>query len=350
MSSSTLPTYFEYSWAILSSIGIANVLFGFTVISITNLSQISILPVIVSAAGAIANGLCYCAYYADYPKTPTAVASALADIAWLVQEVGLTFYSYLILNRVLQGRHRTIFMSLFWVFIVAAIVLRSFIVATRVKSILDDTQSLQSTIDHLHVGYFSLIALIECLSAFFLLQKFAQARRASQDVASKSGLFSYLLKSTEIRLASLALIGVSRAITYSSQSEAQSATSVASQIDRFVYTLETIFPVMLFIDILASRIAVGQHRYEISSHTRNQGQKSSGLNTRSQRERTEFEMYGNMQTQVYVGDEASSSQEHIVNAASISNNAESAEYGQGGERKHDGISKTVEFKMHEGAA
>uniref|UniRef100_A0A093VY46 Uncharacterized protein n=1 Tax=Talaromyces marneffei PM1 TaxID=1077442 RepID=A0A093VY46_TALMA len=316
MSSSTLPTYFEYSWAILSSIGIANVLFGFTVISITNLSQISILPVIVSAAGAIANGLCYCAYYADYPKTPTAVASALADIAWLVQEVGLTFYSYLILNRVLQGRHRTIFMSLFWVFIVAAIVLRSFIVATRVKSILDDTQSLQSTIDHLH--------------------KFAQARRASQDVASKSGLFSYLLKSTEIRLASLALIGVSRAITYSSQSEAQSATSVASQIDR--------------IDILASRIAVGQHRYEISSHTRNQGQKSSGLNTRSQRERTEFEMYGNMQTQVYVGDEASSSQEHIVNAASISNNAESAEYGQGGERKHDGISKTVEFKMHEGAA
>jgi hypothetical protein len=271
MSSSTLPTYFEYSWAILSSIGIANVLFGLTVIGITSLSQISILPVVVSAAGAIANGLCYCAFYADYPKTPTAVASALADVTWLVrsyslsffslkkeergwcayfrhdqvQEVGLTFYSYLILIRVLQGRHRIIFMSLFWMFVVAAIVLRCFIVATRVKSILDPTQDLQSTIDHLHTGYFSLIALIECLSAFFLLRKFAQAHRASQDVASKSGLFSYLLKSTEIRLATLALIGISRAITYSSQSAAQSATSVASQIDRFVYTLETVFPVML---------------------------------------------------------------------------------------------------------
>lgn len=162
-----------------------------------------------------------------------------------VQEVGLTFYSYLILIRVLQGRHRIIFMSLFWMFVVAAIVLRCFIAATRVKSILDPTLSLQSTIDHLHIGYFSLIALIECLSAFFLLRKFAQAHKASQDVASKSGLFSYLLKSTEIRLATLALIGISRAITYSSQSAAQSATSVASQIDRFVYTMETMFPVML---------------------------------------------------------------------------------------------------------
>lgn len=264
MSSPTLPTYFEYSWAILSSIGIANVLFGLTVVGITNLSQISLLPIVVSAAGAIANGLCYCAFYADYPKTPTAVASAFADITWLVriilherkggymltfgrqiQEVGLTFYSYFILVRVLQSRHRIIFMALFWVFVVAAAVVRCFIAATRVRSILNTSLNLQATIDHLHTGYFTLIALIECLSAFFLLRKFAQAHRASQDVASKSGLFSYLLKSTEIRLATLALIGISRAITYSSQSAAQSATSVASQIDRFVYTLETLFPVML---------------------------------------------------------------------------------------------------------
>lgn len=264
MSSATLPTYFEYSWAILSSIGVANVLFGLTVIGITTLSQISLLPVIVSAAGAVANGLCYCAFYADYPKTPTAVASALADITWLartfsiknengylltfdnqIQEVGLTFYSYLILIRVLQGLPRIIFMSLFWIFVVAATVLRCFIAATRVRSILNTTLDLQTTIDHLHIGYFALIAVIECLSAFFLLQKFADAHRASQDVSSRSGLFSYLLKSTEIRLATLALIGISRAITYSSQSAAQSATSVASQIDRFVYTMETLFPVML---------------------------------------------------------------------------------------------------------
>lgn len=60
-------------------------------------------------------------------------------------------------------------------------------------------------------------------------------------------------------------------------------------------------------------------------------------------------MYGNVKSQVYVGDEASSSQEHIVNAASISNNTESAEYGQS-EGPHDGISKTVEFKVHESTA
>jgi hypothetical protein len=61
-------------------------------------------------------------------------------------------------------------------------------------------------------------------------------------------------------------------------------------------------------------------------------------------------MYGNVKSQVYVGDEASSSQEHIVNAASISNNTESAEYGQGSEGQHEGISKIIEFKVHESAA
>jgi hypothetical protein len=107
MSSSSLPTYFEYSWAILSSIGIANVLFGLTVVGITNLSQISLLPIIVSAAGAIANGLCYCAFYADYPKTPTAAASAIADITWLVRSITLLEeYRSVCLLRITDSRSR----------------------------------------------------------------------------------------------------------------------------------------------------------------------------------------------------------------------------------------------------
>lgn len=61
-------------------------------------------------------------------------------------------------------------------------------------------------------------------------------------------------------------------------------------------------------------------------------------------------MYGAVKSQVYVGNEASSSQEHIVNAASISNNTEGTEYGQSSEPTHDGISKTIEFKVHESAA
>lgn len=78
------PVYFELSWAILSTIGLLNVFFGVMVVSITIISPISLVPIIVSVAGAVANGLCYYAYYANYPQIPTAVASAFADAFWLV--------------------------------------------------------------------------------------------------------------------------------------------------------------------------------------------------------------------------------------------------------------------------
>jgi len=84
MSTSNVPAYFEESWAILSSISLINILFGFMIIGITSLSPVSLVPIIVSAAGAIANGLCYYAFYADYPKTGTVVAAAVADVTWLV--------------------------------------------------------------------------------------------------------------------------------------------------------------------------------------------------------------------------------------------------------------------------
>jgi hypothetical protein len=79
-----VPVYFELSWSILSSIGLINVLFGILVAGITNLSPISMVPIVVSAAGAVANGMCYYAFYADYPQTPVVVAGAFADIMWLV--------------------------------------------------------------------------------------------------------------------------------------------------------------------------------------------------------------------------------------------------------------------------
>jgi hypothetical protein len=146
---------------------------------------------------------------------------------------------------VLKQRSRVIFMSLFWTIMAILLTIRTFILANRAKDILEGITSRQKTIDHLHIGYFSSIALMECISAFFLLRKFASARRTSIEASSTSGLFSYLMRSTEIRLATLALIGFSRAITYSFQTTAQSATTTASQLDRFVYTLECVFPVML---------------------------------------------------------------------------------------------------------
>jgi hypothetical protein len=83
MASTSVPVYFEESWAILSSIGLVNVLFGLMVVGITTLSPISIVPIVVSCAGAIANGLCYYAFYANYSKSSTLIAAVLADLTWL---------------------------------------------------------------------------------------------------------------------------------------------------------------------------------------------------------------------------------------------------------------------------
>ena len=157
----------------------------------------------------------------------------------------MSFYSYIILIRVLSHRDRKVFMFLFWTMITVITSIRIVILTSRARDILNGSTSLQPLVDHLHIGYFSSIAVIECVSAFFLLRKFASARRTSLEASSKSGLFSYLMRSTEIRLATLALIGFSRAITYSFQTTAQSATTVASQVDRFVFTLECLFPIMM---------------------------------------------------------------------------------------------------------
>lgn len=78
-------SYFESSWAILSSLCLANVLFGLMVINITSRSPVSMIPIVTSSAGALANGLCFYAYYQDNPPINTAVASVFTDLAWLVR-------------------------------------------------------------------------------------------------------------------------------------------------------------------------------------------------------------------------------------------------------------------------
>ncbi|EXK23449.1 hypothetical protein FOMG_19772, partial [Fusarium oxysporum f. sp. melonis 26406] len=246
MLSSSDPVYFELSWSILSTIGIGNVLFGFLVCSITSFSQISAVPLITSAAGAIANGLCYYAFDTEEnPVKGKAVASAFADLFWLVQEAGLSFYSYVILSRVLRNRRWHVFASLFWTIIVIISALRIMIAIMRVRSIIDGGDSNQEVINNLHIGYFVLIAVVECISAYFLLTVFASAKATSLKAAIEAGLFRYLMRSTKVRLALLAVIGVMRAITYSFQTTAQSATNVASQLDRFAYTMEYLFPFVM---------------------------------------------------------------------------------------------------------
>ena len=84
MSATPVSIYFETSWSILSSVGLYNVLIGLLVVGMTSLSPVTMVPIVVSAANAIADGLCYFAYYAEYPTGPTAAAAVAADFFWLV--------------------------------------------------------------------------------------------------------------------------------------------------------------------------------------------------------------------------------------------------------------------------
>ena len=162
-----------------------------------------------------------------------------------IQEAGLSFYSYQILIRILHRRERTIFIVGYWILIAIVLAFKIQITVRDVQDILSDSLDRILLVDHLHIGYFLGIAAAEGLSAFFLLRKFFTARSASRDIDSKVGLFSYLTRSTELRVSTLVLIGVARTITYSFQTTAQSATKPSGQIDRFVVVLEGMFPIVM---------------------------------------------------------------------------------------------------------
>lgn len=164
-----------------------------------------------------------------------------------MQEAGLSFYSYVLLSRILSGRPRCIFIVSFWTAILGILTVRILIAVTRVHFIAggEDDGRLQNTVNRLHLAYFLLLAVLECLSAYYLLRIFAEARSSSLRRASRTDLFHYLMRSTEIRMALLAVVGIMRAVTYSFQVTAQSATNIAGQIDRFAYTMECIFPMMM---------------------------------------------------------------------------------------------------------
>ena len=162
-----------------------------------------------------------------------------------IQEAGLSMYSYQILIRILRYRQKKTFKQLYWLTICSATIFRITIMVCRIKDILSDSLARVTLIDRLHIGYFFSIALAEMLSSYFLLRKFFSAQSGSRSLAKEHGLFGYLMKSTEIRVTILALIGISRSITYSFQSTAQSATSAWGEIDRFVYVLEGMFPTIM---------------------------------------------------------------------------------------------------------
>lgn len=89
------------------------------------------------------------------------------------------------------------------------------------------------------------MAILECISAYFLIVVFTSARDTSFQAAMKLGLFRYLTRSTEVRVAILAVQGILRAITHSFQTPGQKASNIASQLDRFLYTIFCLYPVLL---------------------------------------------------------------------------------------------------------
>ncbi|KAF5022460.1 hypothetical protein F66182_5496 [Fusarium sp. NRRL 66182] len=344
------PVYYELSWSILSTIGIANAFFGFMVAGITSFGPVSIVPIITSVAGAIANGLCYYAFY-DHENSITsrAIASVFADVLWLIQEAGLSFYSYIILSRVLRGRQWILFASMYWFMIFAVSAIRIVIAAVRARRILLGLDDIQTLINHLHMGYFILIALLECLSSFFLLRVFGQAKSTSLSAAIKAGLFRYLMRSTEVRLALLAVLGVMRAITYSFQNAQQSATNLASQIDRFAYCMECMFPVMMIIDILASKLVFHNQVYGSSGHSRQQPGGYARRNFASGGgDIVLTTQHGENIVEVRGGEhnnDRTSSQERIISRREHRNPSSDIDLDDM-DSKQIGISKTVAFEVH----
>jgi hypothetical protein len=79
-----VPAYFELSWSILSTIGLFLTIIGVWAILITRVSPLHLVPIVVSVACAVANGLCYYAFYAEHSIRQRVVASVFADIFWLV--------------------------------------------------------------------------------------------------------------------------------------------------------------------------------------------------------------------------------------------------------------------------
>ncbi|KAF4442814.1 hypothetical protein F53441_11642 [Fusarium austroafricanum] len=347
MADAPVPVFFELSWSILFTICMGNVLLGCLVCGITNWTLLAAVPMISSAAGAIANGLCYYVYYEKNPAMPTAIASVFADTFWLVQEAGLLFYSYIILKRVLRGMRWRVFMSLFWSGIVGIIAVRIVIITFRVKSILAGNNDLLMTINHIHIAYFGLIASLECLSAYFLMVIFTSAKASSAEIARSGGLFQYLARSTEMRVALLALQGTLRAVTHSFKTAGQTAENIATQLDRFFYAVFCLYSMVLYIDLLSSKLKFsnGSQDYPSSRDRYVHGNSQPSRFTSTQKDE-----FGQTRTENVVGVDGgirthktrNDSTDHIIDGGS-----------QGGESinledmdlKGNVIKKTVEFRV-----
>ena len=128
---------------------------------------------------------------------------------------------------------------------------RTTIAVYRLRSIADDTDAgpaRQTLILRLHVGFFSLVALLEVVSSFTLLVKLSGTSRISTRAAlqnKSSALFRHIMRSTVVRVGILALVGTTRAITSYFSISTQDPNSTASVLDSCAYIAECAFPIFI---------------------------------------------------------------------------------------------------------
>ena len=273
--------YFENSWSILSSSALLLFFAGILVILIVGATALSIVPVVCSAGATLGNGLCYYTFYSNYNWHAKMLAGIFADIGWGFQEIGLPFYSYFILRRILNGKERTFFLMVFWVLITGAISQRTCILVYRTFAARFPERNFVPNVNAHHMGNFALIGATELFSAFFLLKKFYRSRKRAAGISgSNVGLIRQLARSTEVRVAFLAFIGVGRSITYSFMVDALVARNIPSQIDRFAVVAETMFPMILYIDLLGSKAAGKSTSRSNTSETQSSLYQSSSKSSR----------------------------------------------------------------------
>ncbi|OAQ57758.1 hypothetical protein VFPPC_12384 [Pochonia chlamydosporia 170] len=258
------PPFLESVWGNICIIGFNNVLVGLLVFAITGeCSVLLLVPIVTSAACSLAMGLDYYQAAYDHPARIDVALEVFKSLAWLIQEAGLPFYSYALVTRILRGHKRVVFLVLFWAIMVVVTITKALMIVYSCQYHLH-SQIFSAAFDrHVHVGYYVAIALVECVGAWFLLRNFYAGLQLSRSSPLRdSKFYRHLIRSTEFRVVMMiAFFGICRTVTYSFRSSFRSFEgwhNIAGQLDLLVGTLLDLFPFVLFIDILASRLVFAQ--------------------------------------------------------------------------------------------
>jgi len=172
----------------------------------------------------------------------------------------LVMYSYFILDRLLPSvggaypylMKRRTFRIVFWTLQAAHVGVRSgIIVHVMVEFIKHGNANATETLYALIQAQFVLLALIEVFTAYLLIRIFSISRATAFMFLGgrKVGLFTQMILSTEVRVASLAALGVARLAL----EQPKRHSDVAWGVDQIAVMLLVVFPMLLVLDLVFTR-------------------------------------------------------------------------------------------------